>query len=246
MVFLGVLVLLAAGATLCEAIGAAEPHTLKLRPRDFAKYIATGRVPNAVAEKLHSQDTASLLEQDIGKVGLDVSASEPNYEAETQKIVDSLQAYEQKLMQVTTMINVAAEEVDKHELELNSDYAKAIVPLKDAVAVASNQAARAEVQSMLERLARIYFKQVAWLDRSSRYLEDQKSCEGDLALLAQAQKRTVAQATELQGLQAAYQAKALEQVSPEEVARIDEWSKGFDAQVKQHAAVLQMAPPPRP
>mmetsp|Transcript_11233 Transcript_11233/g.20516 ORF Transcript_11233/g.20516 Transcript_11233/m.20516 type:complete len:247 (+) Transcript_11233:92-832(+) len=240
MVVLRALLLLATLSCSCEALGAADPHTLKLRPRDFAKYIATGRVPSVVAEKLHAQDDPSLLEQDIGRVGLDVSSTEPNYEAEVARIVSSLQAYEEKLIQVTNTLNLVAEEVDKHEQELSSEYAKAIVPLKEAVAVASTQAARAEVQSMLERLARIYFKQVAWLDRSARYLQDQKSCDGDLALLAQAQKRTQAEAQELQSLQATYQAHAVAQVPPAEMAKIDEWSRGFDAELKQHTDMLQM------
>jgi len=228
-------------------MSAADPHTLKLRPRDFAAYIATGHVPQGAMQKLRAaEDQVSLAQQDIGRSGVDASG-DPDYEGESTRIIAGLDSYEQKVRQVTSAINLAAEAVAQHEQELSTEYAKAVTGLKAAIAAASNEAARAEVQTMMERLARMYFKQVAWLGESARYCQEQGQAtqEAGLTQIAKAQQHSQAQAHSLEELQAAYSARSLAQVQSAEKAKIDAWLRGFGAQLQQQAqaASLQVQVP---
>jgi len=219
---------------------ASAPHALELSGNELTTYIATGKLPAHSLAQLQPSpaNVSSSSSAD------DEKQEEKEYKQREENVLAEMKDYEAKLDRVRLKAESAYKKVSEQEKRLTANFAPVKKMLNGLIQKAVDTAAKAEVQTMLERLQRMHFKQIGTLDRSPTYWLEVAEREKEARRVAEAHSRLYddkLQSLLSSGSQELYAARKARE---EEKAELDEWFKSYWSQLEaSEKAALQKGTP---
>jgi len=204
-----------AGKLLQRANASYPVGTLEMAPQKLFTLISTGKLPSPVLAELRGDP-----------------AVEDPAAAQAAATVTSLEEYKQRLEAARLKAEEHYEIVAANELALSQQFAPIRQQLKDMIKATVDQASKAEVAALLERLERIRSDQTAMYDRTARFWEERLAREKELRRITEAKIRLEESAELIAKTQNVSSDEYQEQLREVEQANLDSWLDGFDAQLK--------------
>jgi len=213
----------------------APHHDLELSNSELTTYIATGRLPESALAQL--TEHASLAQVDESNDGKPIPAKftkeDAKYLAKGNKAVKEMQEYKQKLDMVRNKAEAAYYKVKKQEDRLSANFIPVSKLLSSLVQTASDAAAKAEVRTMMNRLNRMHYKQVAALDRSATYWSEVAEREAEARRVAEAKVKVHTQKIGLSGDEVK-QLFAVQQARNQDQAEMNAWFENYWSQLAEN------------
>jgi hypothetical protein len=205
---------------------------LEVDPSALMTFIATGQMPPTA----------------IQAAANDPDAKDP-YVEQADRILANLSGYGERLRVAGQHAEQKYADVQEQEKALSEQFMPTQLALEGLIKTAATQAAKAEAGTLLERLTKLHYDQVAILDRSARFWEEHVAKEKELRRIAEAKTRLEESNLASKPLQEQATAVAMQETADAEEARMQIWLQGFEKQLKaeeqaiHEQAVAANAPP---
>lgn len=199
-------------------------HSEELKNDELASYIATGKLPE---EALAQRDGLASAKP--------AKPTDEKLVEEFKTILGKMAEYEKKIKSVHSKADVAYTALAQQHERLSANYAPIRSAMEGLIKTAASVAAKAEVQTMLDRLTRMHYNEVGALDRSATYwlnlVEKEKEAER-VALARDALRVDALKATKKNFLK---KEEALNNKADSDKAKVDQWREDMWAELKAQA-----------
>lgn len=190
---------------------ASATHNLELSSAELTTYIATGKLPDQALAQMQVSSPKAVAHSAV-------KLDEQSYMDMNRRKLEEMKNYTANLDMVRSKAEAAYAKVTEQEKHLSANFVPVNDLLSSLTQTAANAAAKAEVQTMLERLTRMHYKQVSTLDRSATYWLEVAEREKEARRVAEARAKTHEAGAgltpeEAKTLLAAQQARQKDQVS---------------------------------
>lgn len=197
------------------AIVPSNHHDVDLSDAQLNTYLATGTLP--------SHDLVQL--QIARSMDSSVEAIPSPSDVKMNNTLRKMREDEQKLVNMRLMAEKAKVNVSAQEARLSKNFRNVSQKINGLIQKAVKDASRAEMKTMVERLKRIHYKQIATLDRSASYWIEDSTKQKEAARVAAAKKRL----EERKRTQSDNSLKLaqMEQARAQEKAQLEQWSRDY-------------------
>jgi hypothetical protein len=206
---------------------------LDLRDEDLTTYVATGRLPEQALSQL-----SSFASADPGASGSSdgPTASEKadmsKYVSDDEQALKKMRKFATKLDMMRNTAEGGFAKVKEQESRLIANFVPVSKLLVSLVGKAADTAAKAEANTMINRMERIHFKQVSALDRSASYWSQMIERENEARRVAESKLKVLTQKVGFSP-EEAHKIFVAETKRNEEKAQLDGWYEKFWSQIEE-------------